>query len=365
MKILLVRLRLIGDVVLTTPLLGGLKRRYPHARLTYVVEAPAAPVVRDNPNVDEVLSLPPASGIGRLWQDFTTGNRLRRTQFDVAIDLHGGPRSAWLVWASRAPLRIGYSNPGRAWMYTHTVTRTADDAVRHSVLNQWDLLAPLAVGRCDRERDPVEMIEDGAASAHVATALERSGIPSTAPLVVVHVSAGNLFRRWPADAFASTIEHLARRDATRRFIVTSGPSDAHAARRIAAEVRQRLGTGAEAIPEFPDLTLAELRSLIGRASLYLGGDSGPLHVAATTTTPIVALFGPTLAERSFPWRHADLAFEGVDGGALPCRPCRQRVCTPGDFRCLTGIPSERVIAACERALAHPARPAVRRLTTRA
>ena len=85
-----------------------------------------------------------------------------------------------------------------------------------------------------------------------------------------------------------------------------------------------------------DLTLSELRSLVSRASLFVGGDSGPLHVAATTDTAIVGLFGPTLAERSAPWRSRESITESVDAGTLPCRPCDQRRCVPGDFRCLRG-----------------------------
>ncbi|NOT24798.1 MAG: hypothetical protein HOP16_01735 [Acidobacteria bacterium] len=99
-----------------------------------------------------------------------------------------------------------------------------------------------------------------------------------------------------------------------------------------------------------DYDIRELRSLAARAAVYIGGDSGPLHVAATTSVPIVALFGPTLAERSMPWRDSRLFAEAVDGGPLPCRPCHQRTCVPGDFRCLTRIDPGRVVAAAERAL---------------
>jgi ADP-heptose:LPS heptosyltransferase len=94
----------------------------------------------------------------------------------------------------------------------------------------------------------------------------------------------------------------------------------------------------------------ELRALTDRAAVYIGGDSGPLHIAATTRTPVVALFGPTLPERSMPWRDSRWFAEAVDAGPLPCRPCRQRACEPGDFRCLTRITPEQVVEAAERAL---------------
>jgi ADP-heptose:LPS heptosyltransferase len=137
-------------------------------------------------------------------------------------------------------------------------------------------------------------------------------------------------------------------------MVTSGPSDADAARSIVALAERRLGIDA-AIGAGPvahgHFDVAELRALAARAAVYIGGDSGPLHIAATTNTPIVALFGPTLAARSMPWRDPRWFAEAVDAGPLPCRPCHQRTCEPGDFRCLARLAPDRVVAAAERALA--------------
>jgi ADP-heptose:LPS heptosyltransferase len=93
-----------------------------------------------------------------------------------------------------------------------------------------------------------------------------------------------------------------------------------------------------------------LRAVLDRAALYVGGDSGPLHIAATTKVPIVGLYGPTLPSRSAPWRDGTLIAESVDAGELPCRPCDQRVCAPGDFRCLTAITPAQVFDAAERIL---------------
>ena len=350
MRILIVRLRLIGDVVLTTPLLRALRRRYPGAQLTYLVEPAAAPIVRDNPHIDHLVIVARRRGLARVRDDVTIARQLRRERFDIAIDLHGGPRAAWFTWASGAPTRIGYSIQGRSWMYSHVVRRTADGAPRHSVANQWDLLAPLGIGPPDPVRDPLEMAEDPQAAAVVERRLREAGMSGSNPLVVIHVSAGNPFRRWPRESFEALVASLARRDPARRIILTSGPSDAHAANAIADAARAALGPLAHAVPRLGEFDLAELRALVGRAAVYIGGDSGPLHVAATTTTPIVALLGPTLAERSLPWRDPRWFAEAVDVGALECRPCRQRTCAPGDFRCLTRITAEQVAAAAERAI---------------
>ncbi|MDQ3487101.1 MAG: lipopolysaccharide heptosyltransferase, partial [Acidobacteriota bacterium] len=107
MNILLIRLRLIGDVVFTTPIPRALKRVFPDAHLTYLVEPAAAPVVARNPSVDDVVIVPRSRGAQRIVDDMKLAWRLRRSRFDLVIDLHGGPRSSWLAFATRAPQRIG------------------------------------------------------------------------------------------------------------------------------------------------------------------------------------------------------------------------------------------------------------------
>jgi ADP-heptose:LPS heptosyltransferase len=327
-----------------------LRRRYPSSHITYLVEPAAEPVIRGNPHLDSILVLPTRSGLARLRDDIAMSLRLRRQRFDIALDLHGGPRSAWLTWASGAPTRIGYTIAGRTWMYTRAVPRAPDLTPRHSVENQWDLLASLDIEPCDPARDPVEMTIDAVAAGRVARRLAEAGIDAAHPLIVIHVSAGNPFRRWPPESFEALVVELARRDSMRRILLTSGPSDAEAARRIASDARIRLGNLAHAVPDLGEFDLSELRALIGRAAVYIGADSGPLHIAATTMTPIVALLGPTLPERSMPWRDPQWFAEAVDISGLSCRPCHQRRCVPGDFRCLTWIAYERVVAAAERAL---------------
>jgi ADP-heptose:LPS heptosyltransferase len=349
LNILLVRLRLIGDVVFTTPIVRALRRHHPGARLTYLVEPGAAAVVRGNPHLDEVIVLPKSRGWARLRDDLAAARDLRARRFDLVVDLHGGPRSAWLTWATGAPRRIGYAMAGRSWMYTDTVARAPDLRPRHSVRNQWDLLEPLGIGEPDPGTDPVEMAEDTGAAARVEAWLRHAGIGADHRIVVVHVSAGNPFRRWPAESFIALATALASADPARRVLLTSGPSELQAAAAIARDAQRRLGPATPAIVSV-DFDMPELRSLIARAAVYIGGDSGPAHVASTTGTPIVQILGPTLPERSRPWRDARWFSETIDVGPLPCRPCHQRHCVPGDFRCLTTIGADRVAAAAERAL---------------
>ncbi len=356
MKVLLIRLRLIGDVVFTTPIPRALKRQFPDARITYLVEKEAAPVVAGNPHLDDVIVVERSRGWRRIVADLKLAAALRRGRFDLVLDLHGGPRSSWLTRATGARQRIGYAIEGRGWMYTKTVARPRELRPRHSVVNQWDLLHAIDgwSGEPDPLRDSVDMQPDPAAEARITARLEAAGIAAHDEIIVLHVSAGNPFRRWPEPAFVEVVTSLAAGNERRRLILSSGPSDRAAADRIVDAARAALGADrAGRVIEFGEFGLAEMRALVARSRLFVGGDTGPLHVAATTATPVVAIFGPTLPVRSVPWRDPRVRVEVVEVTGLPCRPCDQRVCEPGDFRCLTTLKPAAVISAAERALSAP------------
>ena len=347
-KILLVRLREIGDVVFTTAIVRGLRHHYPDAFISYIVEPLAAPVIASNPHLDEVIVAPRA----HLWSDLALGQRLRRVGYDLAIDLHSGPRASLLTWLSGAPERIGYNVAGRGWMYTRRIDRPRQLRRRHSVDNQWDLLEVLDIERPTPERYPVEMPVDPNAVEEVARRLAAAGVAPADRVVVLHVSAGNPFRRWPIESFGRVAASLVSKNDRTRIVVTSGPSEAAAASKVIAEARRRLSAGQDrGVIDCGDFSLVELRALVERAALYIGGDSGPMHIAATSRVPMVSLYGPTLPARSAPWRSAEWRAIAVEVDGLECRPCDQRRCTPGDFRCLGWLRPEQVIDAAAQLLA--------------
>ena len=236
-------------------------------------------------------------------------------------------------------------------MYTDVVDRPRLLRRRHSVENQWDLLRPLGIPAPTRNHNPLEMPLDRDAARRVDERLAAAGVGVDEDIAVVHVSASSPFRRWPQMSFVATVAALASH-AGRRVIVTSGPVDRTAAQEIVDRARQTLSSDSQQrVLDTGDFSLVELRALLERSAVYIGGDSGPLHLAAATRVPIVAIFGPTPSERSSPWRDPAFGVEPIEIDGLPCRPCDQRVCEPGDFRCLTRIEAPRVIGAAERLLA--------------
>ena len=249
------------------------------------------------------------------------------------------PRAAWLTWASGAPMRIGYDDR-RAHLDVHARVRRSPRPVAAPLGGQ-----PVGSARAARDR-----------RLHAGRAI-RSRWPRTPRRRARRDAArGGWHRRGrsarrrarergqpvpalAAESFCSMVAALAeRRSAPPHHRHVGAVGCRRGAARVTDAARARLASPSRAAAARSSGTCGELRALIARAAVYIGGDSGPLHVAARPATPIVALFGPTLPERSPPvagsggWRA-----ETVDAGPLPCRPCDQRRCVPGDFRCLTRI----------------------------
>jgi ADP-heptose:LPS heptosyltransferase len=319
-----------------------------------MVEPAAAPVVAVNPHLNAVIVAPGRRGLAGFFDDLALARRVRGEHYDLVIDFHSGPRSSLIAWLSGAPRRVGYDVPGRGWMYTTRVARPRGIRARHAVANQWDLLNAIGIPTPSPAQSPAEMPLDDRAAEAVEGRLWALGVSlsDADELVVLHVSAGNPFRRWPLDSFASLIVMLLRQHARRRVVVVSGPSEKDAASRVIEQARTQLAEAdRDRVLPPQDFTLAELRALLDRAALYIGGDSGPMHIASTTTVPIVGLYGPTLPVRSEPWRAPQWPSEAAEVSGLECRPCDQRVCVHGDFRCLAWLAPEQVLEAAERALA--------------
>ena len=348
MKILLVRLRLIGDVVFTTPLIRALRRQFPDAHLSYAGRAGRSPGRSGQPASRRGHRRCPGRagwrGCARTW-------RLARQLRRAALRHRDRP-------ARRSAERVAHLGQPRA--HAHRLRdrgtaagctppwwpRAADLAPRHSVANQWDLLAPLGIEPgATRPTIRWRCPEDPAAAAAIAARLRAAGVTDAHALVVIHVSAGNPFRRWPAPAFEDLVvaPGAARRPAAR------DPDLGPVRRRRSAP---DCGRGARAARR-PGHAVPRLRGVRSRRTPGAGGAGLGVHWGRQR-----AAARGRGHDRRRSWRcWARRCPSGRGRGAtraglprwwswtLPCRPCHQRVCEPGDFRCLTWITPERVLEA--------------------
>ena len=361
---------------MTTPAAALLKKRFPGASVTYLVEEPYRRLVESHPAVDQVIAVPAKQKFGDFLR---LARRIRRERFDVLLDFHGGPRASWITAASGARLKIGYAIQRKGFLYDVRIPRQGPDGPIHSVLNHVNLVRAMGVDIDDAEIPPltlpaapaeetarVDRIVKGRAFAAeddprakpgapaypvdsvvkddlvVADVADAVGEASATKLVVLHIGAGNRFRDWGAANAAALVRLLAGVPGVKIALI-----GADGDRTAEAEI-QRAAPDA-VLPLASRLNLIEIRELIARAALYVGPDSGPMHIAASTATPLVAYFGPTLPAVFAPWRPGGAPTVILEK-SLDCRPCRQRECITADYRCLLGITPDKVFAACRRFL---------------
>ncbi|MCX6563808.1 MAG: glycosyltransferase family 9 protein [Candidatus Aminicenantes bacterium] len=335
-KILIIRLRRIGDVVMTTPALTLLKQHFPKARLTYLVEEPYRRLVEGHPSLDRVIAIPPK----QRFKDFVRLIReVRKEGYDILLDLHGGPRASWITFWSGAKLKAGYAIEGKGFLYDIRASRRGGNGPIHSVRNHANLVRALGAEFDDAEIPALSLPAAKPDEVErVRAVLGEGGAGEGTKLVVLHIGAGNRFRDWGAKNIAALLELLSRLPNVKIALI-----GAAADQKVQAEILE--AESGSAIPLAGRLNLIEIRELIGRAALFIGPDSGPMHIAASTAAPIVAYFGPTLPAHFAPWRPQGNRTVVLEKD-LPCRPCKQRECLTNDFRCLLTITPDEVFAAC-------------------
>jgi len=320
---------------MTTPAIAALKNALPRASLSYVIEEPFRRLVEGHPLLDKVIVIPS----GQKLADFLRSVRqVRKEKYDIVIDFHGGPRAFLLALFSGAKLKVGYDLKYKGFIYDIRVPRTRQDGRIHSVESHADLVR--AIGVTLAEPLPPLLLPQPRKEEkeRIDKFWAESGLEST-KVITLHVGAGNEFRDWGARNLIETANMLARLPGMRIILV--GSAEDHEREE---EIFARIQTPVLSL--VGKANLSELFELIGRSALFVGPDSGPMHIAAAAGTPIIALFGPTLPANFAPWRAKAILIEKQ----LECRPCKQRRCLTEDFRCLRNIRPAEVFEACQKFL---------------
>ncbi len=314
---------------MTTPAVRALRQRFPQAHITYLVEEPYRDLVEGNPDLDEVLVFPRRL---RLWAFLTHMRSLRHNPYDLLIDFHGGPRAFWITLFSGARYTVGHRLKYKHHFYTLTIPREDGAELTHSVENHFSLVKAAGV-KTDTIPKLILPPSRDREIARIKNILGERGLAEKG-YFVLHIGAGNRFRDWGLENLMHLLQGFLRRSDS-AVVLIGGPEDWPRGLVLEEIQSQRIFslTG--------QLNLREVRDLIERAAVYIGPDSGPMHIAASTQTPIVALFGPTLPAHFAPWKARAILLEKD----FPCRPCRQRECRLQDMPCLLTLTPEEVLHA--------------------
>jgi len=321
-RILVVKLRHHGDVLLSSPLFTALKQAHPHLRIDALVYRETREMLSGHPAIDNLYCIDKQwkklgwrSHLGHEWALL---KQLREQRYDLLIHLTESYRGVWLKHLCRIPDAVAKSyarRRGWLWRKTFNLSYPAP-LLRHTVEVHLDAARKLGIQPPPEHRRL--MLEPGEeARAAVASLLAEHRLEQHSRFVAIHPTSRWMFKTWPAAKVAELIDRLAAKDIS--VVLTAAPDN-----KELAFVEAILGLSRSPVINLAgQLTLKQLAALIERASVFFGVDSVPMHMAAAVGTPLVALFGPSDERKWSPWMaDADI----IVSRQHPCRPCEQDGC---------------------------------------
>jgi len=340
-NILIVKTSAIGDVIHTLPALNALRRKYPKARIDWLVEEAAADLVIGHTAIDTVLVSRRKAWIsdlkqGRIkaaGQGFTNFvKQLRNTEYDLLVDFQGLLKSGIFVWLARVKRKVGF---GRGMEHAEGSYIFLNEPIppvnmdQHAVIRELLLLKAIGV---ENEEIIFDLPVGEEQMKKIGQMLEAEGIDQTKPLVAINPMTTWATKHWRNERFARVADQLLDRGLA--VVFSGGPQDVQGIEKIRTVM---LGKATNLAGR---TTLKELAALYERSTLLITTDTGPMHLAAAAGTPVVALFGPTAPWRTGPFgtNHKILRAE------IACSPCLKKQCSQ-KHECMEQITVEQVIQA--------------------
>lgn len=317
-NILIIQLRQLGDVLLTTPVIEPIKRRFPNARISFLTEVNAYEILSGNPYLDEIITIKRKSSIP---EQIKVIRDIRKKRFDLVIDFMANPKTAYISFFSGAAFTIAWNVRLRGLIYSMTVELIGDYAVDHKL----SMLRPLGIEGGDRM--PYLHVP-GEADEKIKATLNSMGIGDKDFLVCVDATHRRITRKWTAEGFAEVADRMTEGYGAKVLFIW-GPGEREEVEGIMAKCRHRHLIS-------PGTTIKELAALLKRADLLIGNCSFPRHVAVSQGTPSLIIIGAPADA----WKYPDPIHRTVKKG-LPCQPCDKNVCS--DLACLTTLTADEVM----------------------
>jgi heptosyltransferase-2 len=341
MKIMIRATNWVGDAIMALPALRAVRQRHPDAKISIVARPYVADIYRDQQVSDELIPYDPngehrgLSGREKLIAD------LRTRKFDIALLLQNAFDAAWLAWRAQIPQRIGYARDARSLLLTQAIpVPKPGDIPAHEKFYYLELLR--RAGWLDQLTDEPRItlpVPDAARQRAAQTLLENGARPHARRIAVAAGASYGSAKCWPPDRFAKALNALlAHADA--EVILFGTPSELPVSTAIAAELQRA------PINLTGKTSIADLPSLLSHCHLFLGNDSGAMHVAAAVGLPVVAVFGPTDPHGTAPVTPRLTIVQQKPY----CSPCFLRRC-PTDHRCMTAVTPAMVESALQTELA--------------
>jgi lipopolysaccharide heptosyltransferase I len=329
-RILIIKLRAIGDVVMATPVIENLRAQFPEAHIAFLTEDTSAEIIEDNSFLDEVIVIerrqwknaPFLSALKDQLQFYRT---LHAKKFDLVFDLFGNPRSAVLSLISGAPTRVGFNFRFRRFCYTKVVTPRGGEV--HEVEFNLDALKALDIPIVSRQLR-MDLSEE---AIHAAQNWINSRRSNNNKIIGLNPGGGWQIKRWPPAYFAELADELVKLYDV-QVLLFWGPGEEQIVDSILRLTKEKIHL-------VPDSTLKELGGFISCCHLIISNDSGPMHMATALKIPTIGIYGPTNPELQGPYGAGNLA---VRQDSVKCLGCNQLTCKLGNI-CMTELPASEIL----------------------
>lgn len=335
MKIVIRATNWVGDAILALPALRQVRANFPEAEIAIVARPYVADLYRDQAICEELIAYD-ANGEHRGWRGRERlASEIRRKRFDVALLLQNAFDAAWLAWRAGVPERIGYARDGRGLLLTKAIAPPRDGEIpAHEKFYYLELLrrAGWIEDLPDHALIRLEVPEE--AKRKAAEKLRKAGASPGATRVAIGAGASyGSAKCWPPERFAEWANWV-QTGSQAEIILFGTAAEVSVSEAIAAKMKRR------PVDLTGETTIAELPALLSQCHLFLGNDSGAMHVAAAVGLPVVAVFGPTDPNGTAPVTPR----KSIVQEKPYCSPCFLRRC-PTDHRCMKGVTAETVEAA--------------------
>ncbi len=320
----------VGDAVMSTPLIQGLRENFSQAEIAVLAKPWVAPVFEHSPDIDRIL-IYDAKGDHAGWKGMVRLCRgLRYGRFDLAVSVQNALEAALIFFFAGIPRRVGYDTDGRRFLLTHPVRMTPAIKKRHQIDYYLGVLE--GIGLPATGRDLTLRISDSERD-RAREFLHSQGIGPDRRIIGINPGAAyGAAKRWPAVRFAELCRRIQGLKPDAAILVFGGPGEAALGEEITGRV------GRDCVNLCGKTGLREAIALIGRCRLFITNDSGLMHVAAALNIPQIAVFGPTDHTTTSP-ANPDSFIVRED---IACSPCLQRDCPLGHHRCMTAVTVDRV-----------------------
>lgn len=321
----------LGDLVMATPILADVRAKWPKASITAMCQSNVAPLLKNDPHIDEIYSFKKISGWIHYLRRYEIVDDLKRGEYDLGILLTNSFSSAWWFWRGGVKGRTGFAANLRSFLLNRPIPYPENIETQHLVKTYKAILVPLGI---EVSSTPPQLYISDEEKENAGKFLQSRGVDvNTSKIIGINPGAAfGTAKCWLPERFREVTSRLLKDPSS--IILFFGDGSA-----VPLVDKIINGLGERVINLAGKTSIRELMALIQQCSVFLTNDSGPMHIASALGTPLVALFGSTSDVKTGPFGGGTIIHKHVE-----CSPCYKKIC-PIDFRCMKRIEVDEVVSA--------------------